>query len=476
MAKQTYRIRDPIHGLIEFSEREKRLIDTPAFQRLRRIRQLAMAFLVYPGALHTRFDHSIGVMHIVGRICTKLKELESNGINDQDVELMRFAALLHDVGHGPFSHVSEDILDEVAVAKAVADGADAEQARKKIHEKITVDIIQTDPDIKCILNIDERDFVVKLIEDKEMRDWRRNVISSELDADKMDYLLRDSYFAGVKYGQYDLEQIIESCRINKDRNATSLVISSEGIYALEQLLLARYHMTQQVYWHRVSLISSQMIIRGITLAIDGGNAEMTRLYQYPEKNEESDQDYEKKRKDFAQNYLNYHDEKVIDIVKNCISRDRKQKKAREIFDRLYNRNLFKMVAELPLKEVDDSRASSRLLKMENTEKQEWEQEIAKHLGIDAADVIVHKCQIRDPNYGSRSKILDPESIEIFDERHNVPRRIEYYATELSFVRSTSDDASLETVQVYASPDGWNLSKKQTPSELEVDIQNILCSV
>ena len=460
MTERPYRVRDPIHGLIELSEEEKALIDTQVFQRLRRIRQLAMAFLVYPGALHTRFDHSIGVMHIVGRICTKLKELESNGVNDQDVDLMRFAALLHDIGHGPFSHVSEDILDEVAVGKAAADEADAEQARKKIHEKITVDIIQTDPDIKCILDPDERNFVVKLIEDKKMRDWRRNVISSELDADKMDYLLRDSYFAGVKYGQYDLEQIIESCRIDTDRDTTALVMSSEGIYALEQLLLARYHMTQQVYWHRVSLISSQMIVRGITLAIEGNNPQMKELYQYDENNKEN----------FIQRYLNYHDEKVIDILRNC-----EEKKAREIFDRLYHRKLFKMVAELPLKDIDH-RIVLRLLEMVPSEKKQWEREVAKHLGIDAEDVIIYKCQIRNPDYGSRSKILDPESIKILDERHNILRKIEYYSTELSFVRSTLDDASLETVQVYASPDGWNLSKKQTPSELEAEIQNILCSV
>ena len=456
MAERTYRIRDPIHGLIELSEREVDLINTKVFQRLRRIRQLAMAFLVYPGALHTRFDHSIGVMHIVGQICTKLNELQPNDVNDRDVDLMRFAALIHDVGHGPFSHVSEDLLE-----KHTLNQTPIGETREKIHEQITVDIIQTDPEIKSILSDDERDFVVKLIKEKDMRDWRRNVISSELDADKMDYLLRDSYFAGVKYGQYDLEQIVESCRINKDRNATSLVMSSQGIYALEQLLLARYHMTQQVYWHKVSLISNQMIIRGITLAIEDGNAQMKELYQYDENDKEN----------FIQRYLNYHDEKVIDLLKNC-----PQKKAREIFDRLYHRKLFKMVAELPLKEVDDARASSRLLKMENAQKQQWEQEIAKHLGIDEADVIVHKCQIRDPAYGSRSKILDPESIKIIDERHNVLRRIEYYATELSFVRSTDDDVSLETVQVYVSPDGWNLSKKQTPSELEADIQNILCSV
>ena len=286
-----------------------------------------------------------------------------------------------------------------------------------------------------------------------MRDWRRNVISSELDADKMDYLLRDSYFAGVKYGQYDLEQIIESCRIDTDRNTTSLVLSSEGIYALEQLLLARYHMTQQVYWHRVNLISSQMIIRGITLAIDEGNEQMTELYQYNENDKEN----------FINKYLNYHDEKVIDILRTC-----EQKKAREIFERLYHRKLFKMVSELPLKEVQDERVKTRLLEMPATDKQQWEQEIAKYLKVDAEDVIIHKRQIRNTDYGSRSKILDPESIKILDEKRGILRNIKYYASELSFVRPTTDAASLETVQVYAPFD----VNEQNRKELEDTVHKI----
>ena len=163
-----------------------------------------------------------------------------------------------------------------------------------------------------------------------------------LDADKMDYLLRDSYFAGVKYGEYDLEKIIESCILDvgetdssttADKMETSLAISSKGIYALEQLLLARYHMTQQVYWHRVSLISNEMIVRGISLAIDDDEKKMKQLYRYDQENKD----------EFIKNYLKYHDEKLIEFLRNC-----KQQKTCEIFNRLYNRNLFKMVAELRL--------------------------------------------------------------------------------------------------------------------------------
>ena len=452
MMERTYRIRDPIHGLIELSETEVKLINTKVFQRLRRIRQLAMAFLVYPSALHTRFEHSIGVMHIAGRICTELQKVESNKVTDTDIQLVRIAALLHDVGHGPFSHVSEALLEKSASKDPLT-----VENREKIHEQITVDIIRTDSEIANILKSNERDFVIDMIQGKEASDWRRDVISSELDADKMDYLLRDTYFAGVKYGEYDLEKLVESCRIDIKQAETSLAISSEGIYALEQLLLARYHMTQQVYWHKVSLISNEMIIRGITLAIEEGNTEMTKLYKYEKEN-------------FIQNYLNYHDEKVIDTLKANDSG-----KAHEIFKRLYNRRLFKMVTELPLKGEENVWVRKRLIDMKVDQKQAWEQKIADHLDVDADYVIVHKRQIRTQNYGSRSNILNPEAITIFDEKQQEPRHLSSYTSELSFARPPDDEVSLDIVQVYAISDDWLKSREQSPVKLETEIQNILRS-
>ena len=460
MTERPHEMRDPIHGFIKLSETEKKLIDTQVFQRLRRIRQLAMTFLVYPGAVHTRFDHSIGVMHVAGRICTKLQELNPSKICDKDIDRVRLAALLHDVGHGPFSHVSEHLLKKYAPADA-----DTGQVLEKIHEKITVDIIQTDPKISEILDRD-LDFVVEIIEgSKKIRDWHRDIVSSELDADKMDYLLRDSYFAGVKYGQYDLEKLIESCLI-VDRRETPLAISSKGIYALEQLLLARYHMTQQVYWHRVSLISNEMIIRGITLAIEAGNTKMKELYQYPEQSEEdSELDYEKKKKDFIQNYLNYQDEKVIELLRNC-----EQEKASEIFNRLYDRNLFKMIAELRFKDERDGMVHAGLREMaaDLIRKDQCEQEIAEHLGIDADYVIIKKPPIRDLNYVSQTEAPDPEAIMIFDEKQQVLEFLTEYSGELFFVRPATKASSLETVQVYAP---INVSEKQ-----EREIQSILRSV
>ena len=446
-----HEMRDPIHGFVKLSDKEMKLINTRVFQRLRRIRQLAMTFLVYPGAVHTRFDHSIGVMHIAGRICTKLRELHPERVCEEDIVRIRFAALLHDVGHGPFSHVSESLLERYA-----PDQPEMAGNREKIHEKITVDILQTDPEINEILSSEERKFVVEMIRGQETQNWQRDIVSSELDADKMDYLLRDAYFAGVKYGVYDLEKLIESCLI-LDLPDSPLAISSKGIYALEQLLLARYHMTQQVYWHRVSLISTEMIIRGITLAIDGGNPEMAALYRYDAEN----------REHFLQNYLMFHDEKVIDILRNC-----EQEKAREIFDRLYCRKLFKMIAEIRFKDERDEMVRTNLRGMvaDADQKRRCEEKIAKLLGITADYVIISKPPIRNLNYVSQTEKPDPEAIMIFDEKREVLELLPAYTGELFFVRPTTAAASLESVQVYAPLDRAN---KQNLLKLEAGVQGIL---
>ena len=435
-----YEIRDPIHGLIALLPKEIDLINTKAFQRLRRIRQLAMAFLVYPGTLHTRFDHSIGVMHIAGRICDRLKQFREI---DVECDQIRLAALLHDIGHGPFSHVSEHLLDKY-VPK------DGDSIREKIHEKVTVDIIEKDSEIREILSDEERQFVVEMIEGKTTRDFRRDIVSSDLDADKMDYLLRDSYFAGVKYGTYDLEKIIESCRVHCEDDESYLAVSDGGIYALEQLLLARHHMTQQVYRHRVRSISDAMIVRGIELAIQEGNQELEQLYQYDGKSR------------FIENYMEYHDERLIDLLKRCA-----QEKARNIFERLYERKLFKMIGELPLKSVDNAPAKRRLLQMDDEQKQKWEKRIAEHLEIDPDYVIVNKLHIRNPNYRSRSYSLNPEAIMIFDEKQCKLKNLSSYATELILARPPADEADLEIVQVYVPPDGWNRQQE------EPQIQDIL---
>lgn len=435
MQEQSYEIRDPIHGFIALSEKEVNLINTKAFQRLRRIRQLAMAFLVYPGTLHTRFDHSIGVMHIAGRICDRLNR------TNEERQQVRLAALLHDIGHGPFSHVSEHLLDKYVLR-------DGNSIREKIHEEVTVDIIKNDSEIDAVLSDTEHQFIIEMIEGKTTRDFQRDIISSDLDADKMDYLLRDSYFAGVKYGTYDLEKIIESCRVDLRGNESYLAISSKGIHALEQLLLAKQHMTQQVYHHRVRSISDAMIVRGIELAIREGNQELEQLYRYDGTPR------------FIKNYMEYHDERLVDVLKRCA-----QEKARNIFERLYERRLFKMISELSLSNITNLIDHRRLHQADDNLKQNWEIRIAEHLKIDPDDVIVNKLHIRNPNYGSQSYSFDPEAIIIFDEEEKEPRSIRDY--EIILASSSSDATDLVTIQVYVPPGDWNRQQE------EPQIQDIL---
>ena len=137
-------------------------MNTGVFQRLRRIRQLAMAHLVYPGALHTRFEHCVGTMHIASRICERLE------ISEDEKRIVRLAALLHDIGHGPFSHVSEYLLERYYDREALGDLG----SRGKIHERITVQLIAGNAEIASVLSAEERESVVKLLEDPPKRDFK----------------------------------------------------------------------------------------------------------------------------------------------------------------------------------------------------------------------------------------------------------------------------------------------------------------
>src|SRR4030042_5464564 len=150
-------IRHPVHGLIPRDSQEIRLMNTGVFQRLRRIRQLAVAHLVYPGALHTRFEHCVGTMYVAGKICDRLREFRQ--ISEAETRIVRVAALLHDIGHGPFSHVSEYLLDRHYDREALGDLG----SRGKIHERITVQLIDRNPEIATVLSEEERQAVAELL-------------------------------------------------------------------------------------------------------------------------------------------------------------------------------------------------------------------------------------------------------------------------------------------------------------------------
>ena len=263
------RIRDPIHNFVELPDDLGPLVDTRVLQRLRGIRQLALANLVYPGALHTRFDHTLGVTHVARLMANKLR------VEGEELRLVTLTGLLHDTGHGPFSHVSETSLDWFG-DRTVLQG---DQKQHKIHEAVTAEIIRTDPELNRLITGVERDAVIVLLTKGHGRPVLRQIISGPLDADKQDYLLRDSHFCGVQYGRFDLAQLHRSLFLPSPID--DLMIDEDGVHAVEQFVLAKYYMTANVYRHRVRRITDQMIGRAIRLGIEVDRLEeMRKLYQF----------------------------------------------------------------------------------------------------------------------------------------------------------------------------------------------------
>ena len=203
------RIRDPVFDFIALTGTEADIVNSSVFQRLRGIRQLAFANLVYPGALHTRFDHSLGVCYITSLMAEALE------VSDEEQELLRLAALLHDIGHGPFSHVSEEILE-------IYSKGDKPKETFKIHETITADIIRQSEELNRHISQSDRDRLIKILESGYGDPLLHSIVSGPLDADKQDYLLRDSYFCGVKYGVFDLSQLHRELRPLRMRSKANI--------------------------------------------------------------------------------------------------------------------------------------------------------------------------------------------------------------------------------------------------------------
>ena len=247
------------------------IVDSEVFQRLRNLRQLAFAYLVYPSATHTRFEHSLGVCHVAGLLAKKLS------FDEDQTRLVRLAALLHDLGHGPFSHVSEEALERYS------DHSKLPGKTHKIHELITTLMIREDTQLARCLASTEREKIISALGVGHGEPVVRSVLSGPLDADKQDYLLRDSYFCGVQYGIFDLARLHEilSKVTEPGTGDHILVVEPDGVHTLEQFVLAKYYITTQVVRHRIRLITDQMLIRAIILGIDADNiAELRALYSF----------------------------------------------------------------------------------------------------------------------------------------------------------------------------------------------------
>ena len=245
MSERIYR--DSVHNIIRVNTDSDEgklivgLIDTPEFQRLRRIRQLGLAYFAYQAAEHSRFTHSLGAYHLATRMVAKLRL--TYAIPDEVQTAVRVAALLHDIGHGPFSHVIESILDfhheDFTIAAVLSDETEVGRLLQRFAPRLADDVA----------SIIRGDFHPRAL---------AQLVSSQLDVDRMDYLLRDSLMTGAKYGIYDLEWITKSIEINEADD--HLYVSAPGIYAVEDYLQARYYMYRQVYFHR-TLRSAEAVLK-----------------------------------------------------------------------------------------------------------------------------------------------------------------------------------------------------------------------
>ena len=301
-----YQFRDPIHGFIDVSDDELKIINSAPFQRLRNIHQLATTYLVYHGAEHTRFGHSLGVMHLTSRVFDSVTKKKDNLFSEDPEEnqkktlwyrqILRLIGLTHDLGHAPFSHASEELFEN-----------------GKEHEDYTK-IILCDTEIAAhIKNIGQKfkelygapyditpELVWMIYEGKDVTNeqfimpdflFLQSFMDGELDCDKMDYLLRDAHYCGVTYGKYDLNRFVSTLTVYKHNNQLQLAIERGGIQALEEFVLARYFMFIQVYFHKTRRYLDKALVNSLKSILPEG--------KYP------DDIYE---------YLKWDDNRVLNLI------------------------------------------------------------------------------------------------------------------------------------------------------------------
>lgn len=252
-------VRDPLWNTIRLDATALALIATPEFQRLRHIRQLGLAYLVYPGATHTRFDHALGVYHLARRALAMLGERgELAGVDPQECALVPYAGLLHDVGHYPFSHALEELGGEWVPGH---------------HEELTGRFLSA-PRIERALEAvapggrARVEALVRARSDSPLQ----GLVSGSLDLDKLEYLVRDARFCGVPYGEVDVDRLLHALVVLHDpiSGRPEIGIHEKGLSALESMLFAKYQMFRNVYWHHAVRSATALYKRLVREALDGG--------------------------------------------------------------------------------------------------------------------------------------------------------------------------------------------------------------
>ena len=334
MKKNYLDIIDPIHDFIRVYDYELPIIDNPLFQRLRRIKQLSGAHLTYPSAQHSRFEHSLGVMHIATEAGFALNE--KGFLNSDDVQILRLAGLLHDIGHGPFSHLFEEVI----------------QDKKTSHE---------DYGKKIILNSEIGDVLSKTGFDKKIIaqiafgeskfQYLNEIISGSLSADMMDYLLRDGYFTGAEHAKVDHKRITQSLNIHKKK----IALERSALYSFESMMHSRYQMFKAVYFHKTVRAAEVMLIQALRLSDDEFGFTSFNFNEY----------------------VKLTDEFVLSSL--ISSKSSKLKQARQLVEDYQNRKLLKCAFE---------RILTNQSNLKKTRTDELRVELSKKSKIDENDIFV----------------------------------------------------------------------------------------
>ena len=327
---------DPIHDFVRVYDNELKIIDTPIFQRLRRIRQLSGAHLIYPGAQHTRFEHSLGVMHIASMAGQALAE--KGVVSFDDIQNLRLAGLLHDIGHGPFSHLFEEIFEE---------------KRKISHEDLGRDIIlKTEIGDIISKNGFDKKLITKLAFGDSKLQFMNEIISGVLSADIMDYLLRDGYFTGAEHAKIDHHRLTHSLDVYKNK----LALDKSSLVNFETMMISRFQMFKAVYFHKTVRAGEVMLLEAMDLAEDELGLSSMNLDEY----------------------LKLSDDVILAKLLNLPEHNSKLKASKKIATDYLNRNLFKSVFETTL--TGKAITKKRM--------QELREEVSKKSKIDINEIFV----------------------------------------------------------------------------------------
>jgi len=370
-------IKDPVHGYVYITEEEKEIIDSFPFQRLHRLRQLAGAEYVYPGANHTRFEHSVGVMYLAGRVVENPNIAQR--ISEDEAEMVRIAALLHDVGHGPFSHVFEHLLDKEL---------------GKTHEDMTL-WITANSELKDTLNKfsynpEEIGKLAIGTLHKPKKAFQDQIIRSTVDVDKLDFVVRDTYHTGAEYGYVDIFRLIHALDV-LDEN---LAVDLGALSALESFIIARIESFKSIYFHRVGRAAQIML----AMALEKANEELGLThFKTPEE------------------YLAMDDYTVWTMLKNC-------EKSSGIIKNLERRKMLKCVYERTFYEKDT--IVSNIFSREAYRKQ-LQVDIAEKAGVETEEVIIDVPTVPSVPY-HHSVLMEPMEIPAFyktREGDRIPQRL-----------------------------------------------------